>query len=279
MKGERTEGKARAGIEDLLELMARLREPETGCPWDLEQDYGSIAPSTIEEAYEVVDAIERRDYAHLKEELGDLLFQVVFYAQLGREDGHFSFADIVQEITAKLLRRHPHVFPDGTLASRVGPDTPLSEAQVKAQWEKIKQEERSDKGQQGILADVPAALPSLTRAMKLQKRAALVGFDWPDAKGVLAKVREEIDELEAAMEGGDSRDMESELGDTLFSLINLARHLHLEPDSALRGCNRRFTDRFQFVEEALRAQGRSLEEASVEEMENLWQQAKQQAGL
>jgi ATP diphosphatase len=267
---------SKAAIDTLLEIMARLREPETGCPWDLKQSYQTIAPSTIEEAYEVVDTIEREDYAHLKEELGDLLFQVVFYAQLGKEDGYFTFEEIAAGIADKLLRRHPHVFPEGTLESRIAPDKSFTEADVKQQWEAIKQTERSEKGHQSALSDVPAALPSITRAYKLQQRAALVGFDWPDHRGVLTKLQEEVGELEEAIDDGDKAAMEAELGDALFCLINLARHLKVEPDSALRACNRRFTDRFGYVENELRARGRSLEDADLDEMEALWQEAKRE---
>lgn len=267
-----------AAIDTLLEVMARLREPETGCPWDLKQSYQTIAPSTIEEAYEVVDTIEREDYAHLKEELGDLLFQVVFYAQLGKEDGYFDFDDIAAGIADKLLRRHPHVFPDGTLESRVAPDKSFTDADVKQQWEAIKQGERSAKGHESALSDVPAALPSITRAYKLQQRAALVGFDWPDLGGVLAKLQEEVAELEDAIEGGDKIAMEAELGDAFFCLINLARHLKVEPDSALRACNRRFSERFGYVENELRARGKNIEDADIAEMDVLWQDAKQKLG-
>lgn len=274
-----SESKAETSIEALLALMGRLREPETGCPWDLEQSYQSIAPSTIEEAYEVVDAIERGDYQHLKEELGDLLFQVVFYSQLGREDGYFSFDDIVLGITDKLLRRHPHVFPDGTVDSRVEPGKRLSEADVKEQWEAIKQDERSEKGHRGALSDVPVNLPSIARAYKLQKRAARVGFDWPDVHGVIAKIQEELGELEQAIASGRKEAMEAELGDALFTLINLARHLKLEPDSALRACNRRFVERFEYVESALQERGRDLGQADMAEMEALWQEAKGKLGL
>jgi ATP diphosphatase len=270
--------KQKSAMDTLLEIMTRLREPETGCPWDLKQSYQTIAPSTIEEAYEVVDTIERKDYAHLKEELGDLLFQVVFYAQLGKEDGHFTFEDIAAGIADKLLRRHPHVFPDGTLESRVALDkeraTEFTEADVKQQWEQIKQSERSEKGQTGTLSDVPAALPSIARAYKLQQRAALVGFDWPDHHGVSEKLREEVSELEEAIDSGDREAMATELGDTLFCLINLARHLKLDPDSALRGCNRRFTERFEYLEQQLNARGKSPQEADMDEMEALWQEAK-----
>lgn len=266
--------KTRNDMDTLLQVMERLRDPEGGCPWDVEQSYETIAPSTIEEAYEVVDAIERRDYPHLKEELGDLMFQVVFYAQLGKEDGHFTFAEIVQELTDKLLRRHPHVFPDGTPESRLDSETRLSEAAVKEQWESIKASERDNKGHRGVLSDVPATLPAMARAYKLQKRAARVGFDWPDANGVVAKLHEELDELKEAVDGGSQTEVEQELGDALFSLINLARHLKIEPETALRRCNRRFVDRFEHMESALEKENKSAAEADSEELEALWKAAK-----
>lgn len=271
---EQTAGRA---MEELVALMERLRDPDAGCPWDLKQNYQSIAPSTIEEAYEVVDAIERKDYPHLKEELGDLLFQVVFYAQLGREDGLFDFADIARGITAKLIHRHPHVFPDGRLDSRPDPDNPLDEAAVKAQWETIKQEERSSKGQHGVLADVPVALPAIQRAQKLQQRAARVGFDWANVGAVLDKVQEELDELKEAVAQGAQDAVEAELGDALFSLINVARHLKVDAETALRGCNQRFVQRFNYMEHSLEKQGRRLEEVDIDELEALWQEAKRHA--
>lgn len=269
-----SEQKTQSSINALLAVMERLRDPETGCRWDLEQSYESIAPSTIEEAYEVVDAIERKDYKHLKEELGDLLFQVVFYSQLGREDGRFTFDEIAQGISDKLVRRHPHVFPDGTVNSRVDPHNRPSEADVKQQWEAIKTSERAEKGQRGALSDVPVTMPSIERAYKLQKRAALVGFDWPDVEGVTAKLHEEVGELEQAIASGSQEAIEAELGDALFSLINLARHVKVEPESALRACNRRFVERFQHMESTLHAQGKNLAETETEEMEALWQEAK-----
>jgi len=212
-------------LDDLLHLMARLRDPQYGCPWDLKQDYASIVPHTIEEAYEVADTIERGDFEHLQGELGDLLFQVVYYSQLAREEGRFEFDGVIDAITRKLIRRHPHVFPTGELYAPL--DTPmLDEAQVKSRWEEIKAEERAEKSepeQLSLLDDVPAALPALSRAAKLQKRAATVGFDWPDALPVLDKVREELDEVLQAMADGDSDALEDELGDLLFATVNLAR--------------------------------------------------------
>jgi len=267
-------------VDDLLTLMARLREPVYGCPWDLKQHYGSIAPSTIEEAYEVVDAIERASMHDLREELGDLLFQVVFYARLGDEDGHFDFADIVDTLVTKLIRRHPHVFPDGTLESRRKPDaTPvnnstdsMSEEAIKAAWEKTKQKEREGKGHRSVLDDIPITLPAVNRAVKLQKRASNVGFDWPAIDGVYAKLNEETQELKEAQQSGDASAIEDELGDLLFTVINLARHLNVDPEAALRRTNSKFKQRFQFVEQQIDGQ---WPQQSTEELDELWQQSKQ----
>lgn len=270
------EQKSRSAMEELLLLMARLRHPETGCPWDIKQSYESIAPSTIEEAYEVVDAIESKDYEHLKEELGDLLFQVVFYAQLGKEDGLFDFEDIARGIRDKLIRRHPHVFPSGDLHGDTDTGRIVNEADVKKQWEAIKQEERSKKGQHGVLADVPAALPAMQRAHKLQQRAAGVGFDWPDIAAVLDKVQEELGELREAIDSGVREEVEAELGDLLFSIVNVARHLRVDAETALRGCNRRFVERFNYIEDRLQSQNRSPQDADSDELNRLWEEAKQQ---
>lgn len=265
-------------LDDLLHLMARLRDPQYGCPWDLKQNYASIVPHTIEEAYEVADAIERGDFEHLQGELGDLLFQVVYYSQLAREEGRFEFDGVVDSITRKLIRRHPHVFPTGELYAPV--DTPsLSEVQVKSRWEEIKAEERAEKSQPeqlSLLDDVPAALPALSRAAKLQKRAATVGFDWPAALPVLDKVREELDEVLQAMADGDADALEDEVGDLLFAAVNLARHLKQDPEHALRRANRKFERRFRFIEQALRDSGRSIEDCNLDELDALWGEAKRQ---
>ncbi|MDO7910097.1 nucleoside triphosphate pyrophosphohydrolase [Pseudomonas monteilii] len=265
-------------LDDLLALMARLRHPQHGCPWDLKQDYASIVKHTLEEAYEVADTIERGDFAHLQGELGDLLFQVVYYSQLAREEGRFAFAEVVDGITRKLIRRHPHVFPTGDLHAPL--DTPrLSEDQVKARWEAIKAEERAEQGvpeQLSLLDDVPAALPALSRATKLQKRAAQVGFDWPDALPVLDKVREELDEVLQAMAEGDADAIEDELGDLLFATANLARHLKQDPENALRRANRKFERRFRFIEQALRDSARPFEDCTLDELDALWGEAKRQ---
>ena len=235
-------------LEDLLHLMNRLRDPQFGCPWDIRQTYATIVPHTLEEAYEVADAIERGDFDHLQGELGDLLFQVVYYSQLAREEGRFEFAGVVDSITRKLIRRHPHVFPTGDLYAPL--DVPrLSEEQVKQRWEEIKAEERAEKSsapeQLSLLDDVPAALPALSRSAKLQKRAGQVGFDWPDALPVLDKVREELDEVLEAMADNDSAAIADEVGDLLFSVVNLARHLKVDPETALRGANGMFERRFR----------------------------------
>lgn len=266
-------------LDDLLQLMARLRHPEHGCPWDLKQSYASIVPYTLEEAYEVADAIERGDFDHLPGELGDLLFQVVYYSQLATEEGRFGFAEVVDGITAKLIRRHPHVFPDGDLYA--APDAArLEEAAVKQRWEELKAEERAAKAeapeQLSLLDDVPQALPALSRAAKLQKRAAQVGFDWPEALPVLDKVREELDEVLKAMSENDPQAIAEELGDLLFVVVNLARHLKVEPEAVLRAANGKFERRFRFIEQALRDAGRPIENCSLDELDALWGEAKKQ---
>lgn len=252
-------------IDALLTVMARLRAPEGGCPWDLEQDFRTIAPYTIEEAYEVADAIERGDMPGLKDELGDLLFQVVFHAQMAREDGLFDFGDVAEAISSKMIRRHPHVFAEAGARN--------AEEQTRA-WEDHKAEERKQKGADGLLADVPPGLPGMTRAVKLQKRAARVGFDWPDAGAVIDKVAEEAAELRAAAQTSDRAHMEEEFGDLLFVIANLARHLDIDPETALRGANEKFIRRFRHIEKTFADRGASLGEASLDEMEDIWNEAK-----
>lgn len=264
-------------LDDLLHLMARLRDPIFGCPWDIKQTFASIVPHTLEEAYEVADAIEREDFAHLPSELGDLLFQVVYYAQLGKEQQSFDFANIVDSITRKLIRRHPHVFPDGDLYGST--DLPrLSEVAIKQRWEHIKAQERAEQSakpeQLSLLDDVPNTLPSMARAIKLQKRAATVGFDWKQAAPIFAKLTEETQELQEAIASGIYADMQAELGDLLFVVTNLARHLKVDPDQALRQTNQKFERRFRFIEQSMQAMGKEMAQATLEELDALWDQAK-----
>ncbi len=259
-------------LADLLRVMARLRDPETGCPWDARQDFRSIVPSTLEECYELAQAIEHDDFPHVAEELGDVLFQVVFYAQLGRERELFSFGSIVDTLVTKLLRRHPHVFGGGEIEAVVSDRTGIES--VNETWETIKQEERTAKSQLGILADIPLALPALPRAQKLQKRAARANFDWPDATAVLAKVEEEVAELRQAMEAGNRADIEGEMGDVLFSCVNLARHLKLDAEANLRQANSKFERRFREVEARAAAEGQALQQLSPQELDALWEAVK-----
>lgn len=263
-------------IDDLIYLMSRLRDPDGGCPWDLKQDFASIVPHTLEEAYEVADAIERKDWSHLNDELGDLLFQVIFYAQLGAETERFDFSTIVSNLVAKLVRRHPHVFPDGTLHSPPAERT-LTDDEIKQNWERIKQQEREGKEAKGVsrvLDDVPKALPSLSRAVKLQKRASQVGFDWNDAELVLDKIEEEIAELREAIQLGNQAHVADEMGDVLFAQVNLARHLGVNPEDAVRGTNQKFERRFGFVEDNVLKSGKAWSEFSLDELDQFWDQAK-----
>src|SRR5471032_3239857 len=255
-------------IARLLEIMAALRTPGTGCPWDLEQNFATIAPYTIEEAYEVTDAIARGDLDDLRDELGDLLLQVVYHARMAEEQNAFAFGDVVEAITRKMIRRHPHVFADK--------DGNIQPAGVKSAWERIKAEEKAERaarrppaetGHASLLASVKAGLPALTRAMELQRKASTVGFDWNDPRAVLAKIREEADEIEAALDLGDADKLTGETGDLLFALVNLARHVGADPEMALRGTNAKFERRFAYIERALAAQGRSLQAASLDEMD------------
>ena len=264
-------------VEDLQYLMAQLRNPDGGCPWDLKQSFASIVPSTIEEAYEVAEAIEQEDFEHLHEELGDLLFQVIFYAQLGREEGHFDFSRIVDTLVRKLVRRHPHVFPSGELYGE-NQTADIDEQQVKANWEAIKAAERQAKGEGGILAGVASGLPATTRAVKLQKRASQVGFDWPVIDGVLDKVEEELRELREAIASGNREHAREELGDLMFSCVNVARHLKQDPEAALRQSNRKFEQRFGVVEAALAERNQQPGDVSLEELDRLWDSAKRCAG-
>ena len=251
-------------LAELLDIMARLRDREEGCPWDLEQNFATIAPYTIEEAYEVADAIERSDLGDLKDELGDLLFQVVFHARMAEETGAFAFGDVARAICDKMLRRHPHVFGDHAVADS---------AEQTKRWEDIKREERGESGQ-GVLDDVPVGLPALTRAVKLGKRAATVGFDWADVAGVRAKVDEELAELDAAAAGGRADEIAAEMGDLLFSVANWCRHLRLDPETCLRSANERFTRRFRAVEGEVTASGRPWSSHDAAALDALWRRAK-----
>jgi len=262
-------------IEDLRYLMQRLRNPETGCPWDLKQTFSSIVPYTLEEVYEVVDTIDREDYTHLKEELGDLLFQVIFYSQLAEEQSLFSFEDIVSTLVEKLVLRHPHVFPDKTLESERGTDAISSEPAIKETWEAIKKSERQEKGFYSILADIPSSLPALTRAQKLQKRASNHGFDWPSVEGVLDKLDEENNELKKALIVDEPGHIEEELGDLMFTLVNLCRHLNIDAETSLRKASRKFENRFHYVEESVQAKGQKLKETDLENLDKLWEEAKE----
>jgi nucleoside triphosphate diphosphatase len=255
-------------ISRLIEIMAALRTPGSGCPWDLEQNFRTIAPYTLEEAYEVADAIARGDLVGLKDELGDLLLQVVFHARMAQEQGAFNFADVVETITTKLIRRHPHVFADANGKSA---------KDVEALWERIKAEEKVERGEKaknGALGGVPVALPALTRALKLQDRAGRVGFDWNEPRAVLAKIREEADEIQAELDRGDKSRIAIEVGDLLFAVVNLARHLDADPEGVLRQANLKFERRFAAMERALAARGKTPRDASPAEMDKLWDEAK-----
>jgi len=264
-------------ISRLIEIMAALRDPETGCPWDIEQNFETIKPYTVEEAYEVADAIERKDMDDLCDELGDLLLQVVFHARMAEEAGEFSFGDVVEAITRKMIRRHPHVF------ARSDADTPDA---VKKQWDEIKQAEKRERAERrarhgitedfkaGFLGSVQRSFPALTEALKLQERAAKVGFDWSAPEPILDKIEEEVDELRIALREGDKSKVSDELGDLIFAVVNIGRHVKADPELALRGTNTKFRRRFNHIETVLDAGGESLEAASLERMEEIWQAAK-----
>ncbi|MCW3172600.1 nucleoside triphosphate pyrophosphohydrolase [Shewanella subflava] len=264
-------------IQPLLNIMQKLRDPVEGCPWDLAQDFKSIVPFTIEEAYEVADAIERTAWDELPDELGDLLFQVVFYCQLATEQGKFDFSTVVERICAKLIRRHPHVFQAQHITS---PE--LTANQVKQSWEAIKAQERADKLQLSFLDDIPQALPALKRAVKIQKRVAKVGFDWPELEPVVAKIYEEVDEVlvEAKLVASNPEHYQpkvlDEMGDLLFAVVNLARHLNVDPEQALRQANNKFERRFRGVEHCVNQSGKAFEAHSIEQLDGYWEQVKRQ---
>jgi len=270
-------------VDDLKYLMARLRDPETGCPWDARQTFRSIVPHTLEEAYEVADAIGREDYPHLEDELGDLLFQVIFYGQLGREQNHFDFDSVVDKLVRKLIRRHPHVFPEGTLESRTDPANRPDEAWIRASWERIKAEERALKPEaepdNSRLKGVARTLPAMVRAEKLQRRASSHGFDWPEVEPVFDKLHEEIDELKEAWHNacsgkGETAAVEDELRDLLFVCVNLARFMKVNPEQALNGTNHKFEARFRAIEQHLESQGRKFESETLEALDTVWQAVK-----
>ncbi len=245
--------------------MTRLRDPQRGCPWDREQTFATIAPYTVEEAYEVADAIDRGDRPALRDELGDLLFQVVYHAQMAKEEGSFDFQEVAEAICDKMIRRHPHVFG----ATEIRDARSQTEA-----WEKHKHRERQERSQHGALAGIPLAIPALARAAKLGKRASRAGFDWPGVEGVIAKMREEIDELEAELGERDKTRLAAEIGDMLFATVNLARHVEVDPEEALRQSNRRFENRFNYVESAVAATGTTTEKAGLDALEDYWEEAK-----
>lgn len=249
--------------------MRSLRNPDTGCPWDIAQDFSTIAPYTIEEAYEVADAIEREDFEELRSELGDLLFQVVFYTQMATEKGYFDFEDVAWGIAEKLTRRHPHVF--GSAEER-------AVGKIDGSWEEIKEEERAEKADESALAGVAKALPALKRAQKLGKRASRVGFDWPDRSGASRKIHEELEELDGAIGTRDGGQIEDELGDVLFAVVNVARHLDIDPEKALTGSNYKFERRFRAMEAALEADGLQIRKLSLEELDQRWRKAKKDVG-
>lgn len=256
-------------IEKLLKIMASLRDPDTGCPWDLEQDFASIAPYTVEEAYEVADAIAREDFQGLRDELGDLLLQVVFHAQMAREAGFFDFDDVARTISDKMLRRHPHVF---------GSEEERAAGAEAGSWERIKAAERAERSDDSALSGIAHALPALKRAQKLGKRASHVGFDWPDRRGVGAKINEELEELEAAVGTRSRENIEEEFGDLLFAVVNLARHLDVDPEKVLTAANYKFERRFRDMERAITADGRTLTEESLEALDQEWRAAKKRVG-
>jgi ATP diphosphatase len=275
-------------LADLIYLMKRLRDPDSGCPWDIKQTFNSIIPHTIEEAHEVAEAIESKDWPHVEEELGDLLFQVIFYSQLGDESALFDLASVIDVLVTKLVRRHPHVFPDGNLHGKRDPDCCPSDDEIRAQWQIIKQQEKTLKaGTKKIetlelvdyLNDIPRSLPELIRADKIQRAVSMRGFDWTEIQGVLDKVREELQEVEEEIEQADVQRLQHEVGDLLFASVNVARHLGINPEQALGQANRRFSERYSLVAASLAAKDRSLElgnsnQISSGEMEHAWNEAK-----
>ncbi|MFK7975567.1 MAG: nucleoside triphosphate pyrophosphohydrolase [Halioglobus sp.] len=269
-----SKNKERYTLADLLRVMERLRDPKEGCPWDLQQDFHSIVPSTLEECYELASAIAQEDFPHVQDELGDVLFQVVFYSQLASEQSLFRFEDVVHSLIEKLLRRHPHVFANGEIEGRV--DQTVTVEEVGVSWEAIKAQERSKRSLTGVLADVPLALPALSRAQKLQKRAAQNRFDWQSVDGVLEKLEEEVGELREALSTGAEKEISDEMGDVLFTAVNLARHLKLDAEATLRGASQKFQTRFEIMEGILREEGGALNDLDQQQMDVYWRRAKAQ---
>lgn len=261
-------------LDDLIELMSRLRDPQDGCPWDIAQSYADIVPSTIEEAYEVADCIERRNFDDLREELGDLLFQTVFYSQLASEENRFELKEVISGLVSKLIRRHPHVFPDGRLDSRAT-DT-KAQPEVKQAWEALKEQERVNKGHRSAMDDIPLHLPALTRSQKVQKRAANLGFDWETADQVLPKIEEELEELRRALNAGNEEEVQEELGDLIFSCVNLGRKLKMDSEQVLRRSQKKFENRFRKVEQLIDIKGLNISDLSTEQLEKFWIQAKKE---
>lgn len=268
----RLDSKVHFTLPDLLRVMQRLRDPDGGCPWDLKQDFKSIVPSTLEECYELADAIEREDLPHVLEELGDVLFQVVFYSQLGAEQDAFDFDVVINTLVEKLIRRHPHVFAHGDIEGRV--EQSVSVGQVKATWESIKQVEREGKAKTGVLADVPVTLPALPRAQKLQKRAANIGFDWVALDAVVKNLEDELAEFKEALHSGNPEHVADEFGDILFSAVNVGRHLGIDSETALRSANTKFERRFGRMEALASEQGNRLSSLTADHLETLWMLAK-----
>jgi len=270
--------KSRYSINDLLYLMQRLRDPQKGCPWDVKQTFTSIIPSTLEEIYELVDALEQNDRDHIREELGDVLLHVVFYSQMADEEKSFAFADVVHGIVAKLVRRHPHVFPSGDLYEDDASKRNIDDTTLFAQWDRIKQEEKqkdaTSEQNTGTLSGIPRAMPAMQRSYKIQKKLAAVGFDWKSADELLPIIDGELQELREGLQRNDSANIEEEIGDVLFAVINLARHAKVDPETALRHVNDKVAARFAFIEARLREQGKSPADATLDEMEVLWREAK-----
>ena len=264
-------------LDHLIQVVERLRDPEAGCPWDIQQSFKSILSSTLEECYELIDAIQKEDFSHVEEELGDVLFQIVFYAQMGSEASYFDLASVIDGLVKKLIRRHPHVFgsPEENLNCDLKRDTQhMSVSEVKDTWEKIKEQERTERDHRSVLADVPLALPSLSRAQKIQKRASQVGFDWKSHDGPLDKIEEELLELRDSLSAGDRHQIKSELGDLLFSCVNLSRHLNLDAEESLRCATAKFEKRFVTMENEVGRSGRLIKDLSMADYNALWEKVK-----